>query len=103
LDRLFFDRFAGERLFDLRRSVGLGTHAGDADARRGDGAIGDGDYRAHAGQRVVGGRLVELLVRRAGARRLHVEADLANDLLFAERGRQHVDEEAVEVEVALAA
>ena len=46
-------------------------------------------------------RLVELLIRRAGAGRLHLQTHFANDLALLQGGRQHVDKEAVEIEVAL--
>ena len=102
-DRFFVGRLALQRLFHGRRSVGLGAHAGDADARRRDRAArAQRHYRAHTRQRVVAGRLIELQVGRAGSRRLRLQAHLTNDLPLLQRRREHVDEEAVQVDIALA-
>ena len=49
------------------------------------------------------GGLVELLVRRARTGRLHLQPNFADDLALLKRSSQHVDKEAIQVDIAFAA
>src|SRR5882724_952821 len=87
LDRRGVELLARAARLDAFRAHGLGAGAGDTDRRLGTSALAverDGRGDAHDGE--ARGRMRELHVRGAGARRQHGHAHLDENLVLADRG-----------------
>jgi hypothetical protein len=92
--------------FHVRGAISLGRQAGNADAHKSDAAIAiiaAGDAHGRADQGEAGGRLVQLLVRHAGALGFGRHDDLGHDLARLQRGSERIDQEIGEGQRALAA